>query len=230
MNGYVVTPDTHAKSSSLVWHGIRNIQCAKPKMCVMKQWVTLLAATALFASCSKQNLEQENDNQENLRTTAMRSTQGGAYVSEWETSGSWIKTDAGNTSRFTWSRKTPEIGTDVLNGGLALTYAKLAPSDPSYAHLTKPTMLPFYFLPESERPIPKTFYFSQEVSNGTVSITYTVPFTKDALPRMNGGASLGSLQFQTIVLPKSFLDSLSLTAETVQLYYTYDQVMNLINQ
>lgn len=200
------------------------------KIVCMKKWVTLLAATALIASCSKQDLQQETANQTSLRTVTMRGTQGGAYVSEWETNGDWVKTDISNNSRFTWTRKVPEISSDVLNGGVVLTYSKFASSDPAYARFANPTALPYYYLPEAERPLPQTYYFSQDVSSGEISISYTVPYTKEAMPKMNGGASLSALRFQTIALPKSFLDARNVTAAMVLNYYSYEQVMSLINQ
>ena len=200
----------------------------------MKQWITLAVATAIFASCTKQDLQQETLQQEKAhqaqaQTAALRQAQGGAYISDWEQYSIWSKTDEGNMSKFIMMRKTPEINSGVTNGGLVLSYSKVATTDPVYARFTSPNMMPFYFLPEAERPRPETFYFTDASSDGNLTITYQVPFTKNDLPAMGGGASLGAMQFQYVVLTKAFLDANNLSAETVRNYYTYDQVMNLLN-
>lgn len=196
----------------------------------MKQWITLMAATAIFTACSKQDLQDETM-QQNIanQPSAMRSAQQGAYVSAWEQYSDWIKTDEGTTSKFVLMRKTPEINAGVTNGGLVLSYAKVATNAPDYAPFTTPNMLPFYYLPASERPYPQTHYFSDVSSEGNIAISYRIPFTKQGTPAIGGGASLQSFQFQHVVLTKAFLDSRGLDAQTVRNYYTYNQVMNLVN-
>lgn len=201
----------------------------------MKQWITLLAATALFTACSKQSLQDELQ-QENLSlqketssaTIAMRSTQSGAYVSGWEQFNNWMKSDDGTASVFTSTVKTSEVAA-VANGGLVLGYAKTSSTDPLYQHLTKPTMMPFYYLPESERPLPQTYYFSEVISGENIVLRYRMPFTKAETPTLQDGNSLQSLQFQHVVLTKEFLDSRGLAADAVRNYYTYEQVMTLVN-
>jgi len=131
---------------------------------------------------------------------------------------------------FTVQRKSDEVTTSVTNGGLVLTYAKLATNNPLYTSFNNPKMLPFYFLPESERPLPQTFYFTTSVSNGVITIDYRVPYTKESLPAMAGNASLQAIQFQHIILPVEFLQSRGLNANTVRNNYTYEQVLNLLNQ
>jgi len=197
----------------------------------MKQWITLLAATAIFTSCSKQDLQEESSHQtKEVAAAAMRSGQQGAYVSGWEQYNNWEKSDQGNVTVYTLQRKTGEVTTNVINGGLVLTYAKVTTSDALYTSFNSPKMLPFYFLPESERPRPQTFYVSDAVSNGAITVTYRVPFSKDHLPVMAGGASLQKIQFQYVVLSSEFLQSRGLTASQVRNNYTYDQVLNMINQ
>ena len=195
----------------------------------MKQWITLAVATALFTSCTKQDLQQEKAHQAQAQTAALRQAQEGAYISEWEQYTIWSKTDEGDKSKFTMRRRTPEINSGVTNGGLVLSYARIATTNPDYARFNSPNMMPFYFLPEAERPRPETYYFSNANSEGNILITYQVPFTKHDLPPMGGGASLQAMQFQYVVLTKAFLDANNLSAGTVQNYYTYDQVMNLVN-
>ncbi|HUC79300.1 MAG TPA: hypothetical protein VMR70_00235 [Flavisolibacter sp.] len=201
----------------------------------MKQWITLLAATALFTACSKQSLQDELQ-QENLSlqketssaTLAMRSTQSGAYVSGWEQFNNWIKTDDGTASVFTSTVKTPEVAA-AANGGLVLGYAKSGSTDQLYQHLTTPTMLPFYYVPASGRPLPGNYYFSEVIAGENIVLQYRMPFTKAEIPTLLDGNSLQSLQFQHVVLTKEFLDSRGLTADAVRKYYTYDQVMTLVN-
>jgi len=194
----------------------------------MKKWITLLAVSAMVTACSKQELSNNTLQDESQRSSAMRSSQEGAYVSEWEQYNDWSKTNEGDKSRFSVVRKTPEINAGITNGGLVLTYAKVAVTDPRYASFANPTLMPFYYLPDAERPYPYTYYFSDAVSEGNVIITYSVPFTKEAMPLMGGGASLQSFQFQYVVLTGAFLDSRGLDPQTVRNYYTYDQVMNLV--
>lgn len=195
----------------------------------MKQWITLLAATAVFTACSKQDLREDQLQQENTaRSTSLRSTQEGAYVSGWEQFTNWVKTSDGSVSVFTTTRKATEVSA-AAGGGLVLGYAKVNTTNPLYLHLTKPTMLPFYYLPEAERPHPETYYFSEVVNGENIVLSYRSPFTKADMPTLPGGASLQDLQFQHVVLTKKFLDDRGLTAHTVQYYYTYDQVMALVN-
>lgn len=195
----------------------------------MKQWITLLAVTTLFTACSKQDLQEDQLQEENTsNSTVLRSTQEGAYVSGWEQYSNWTKTDEGNTSVFTMNRKTSEVAA-AGNGGLVLGYAKVASNNPLYLHLTKPNMLPFYYLPQAEKPRPETYYFSEVVSGDNIVLHYRMPFTKAGTATLPGGASLQDLQFQHVLLSKTFLESRGLNAQTVQHYYTYEQVMALVN-
>ncbi|HEX8315598.1 MAG TPA: hypothetical protein VF609_11420 [Flavisolibacter sp.] len=197
----------------------------------MKQWITLLAASAVFTACTKQDLQQEDlQNENTARTTVMRSTQDGAYISDWEQYNTWTKGGDEKITTFSMMRKTSEINAGVTNGGLVLGYAKVVTSDPLYMHLSKPNMLPFYYLPESERPYPNTYYFSEEALDGNIIITYRMPFTKANTATLPGGASLENIQFQHVVLSKAFLESRGLDLQTVQDNYSYDQVMALLNQ
>ena len=203
----------------------------EPKSCVMKQCITLLTAAAIFVSCSKQDLQEESlQTDKESASVALRSSKAENYVSGLETYSNWTKSDQGNVTVYTLQRKSDEVTTDVTNGGLVLTYAKVATTDPLYAPFNNPKMLPFYFLPESERPLPQTFYFTNSVSNGIITISYRVPYTKQTMPAMGGGASLQTIQFQHIVLPADFLQSRGVSATTVRNNYTYQQVLNLINQ
>lgn len=196
----------------------------------MKQWITLLAATALFASCSKQDLQEESMQQENAaRSSATRTSAEGAYVSGWEQTSQWQKSDQGDMSIFTIQRKTPEINSSVLDGGLVLTYGKANTTDPRYAHLQEPKLMPFYFLPESERVTGYYYHFSEEVSSGNINVVFRMPFTKDSNPQIGGGVRLNDVQYQHVVLTRTFLESRGLTASTVRNYYTYNQVMDLVN-
>jgi hypothetical protein len=197
----------------------------------MKQCITLLTAAAIFISCSKQDLQEESLQQDKeLASAAMRSTQAGTFVSGWETYSNWTKSDQGDVTVFTLQRKSEAVASNVTNGGLVLTYAKVATSDPLYAPFNNPKMLPFYFLPESERPRPQTFYFTNSVSDGNITILYRAPYTKQNMPVLGGGATLQNMQFQHIVLSSEYLQSRGLSANTVRNNYTYEQVMNMLNQ
>ena len=197
----------------------------------MKQWITLIAFTAIVCSCSKEDLQEENLQQDNaVATAAMRSGQQGTFVSGWEQYNNWIKTDVGDISFFTMTRSTPEVTSSVTNGGLVLSYAKISSTDPTYSSFAQPKMLPFYFLPEAERVSQQVYYFSDEALNGKITISYRVAHTSQTMPTMPEGASLQGAQFQFVVLTKEFLDSRGLSANTVRNYYTYDQVMNLVSQ
>jgi hypothetical protein len=196
----------------------------------MKQWITLLTAAAMFASCSKQDLQQENVQQNEISSAAMNAAQPTNYVSGWEKYSNWERSEQGDVVVFTTLRKSAEVSPEVMNGGLVLTYAKVVTSDPLYSPFNNPKMLPFYFLPESERPLPKTFYFMNTVSNGNIAIAYRVPYTKQTMPLLGGGASLQNMQFQQVVITGEYLKSKGLDAEKVRNYYSYEQVMNLVNQ
>jgi hypothetical protein len=196
----------------------------------MKQWITLLAATALFASCSKQDLQEESTQQDNAtRTTATRTSAEGAYVSGWGQTNQWQKSDQGDASIFTTQKRLPEVDASVLDGGLVLTYAKANSSDPRYASLQEPRLMPFFFLPEAERVSGYYYYFSDQASFGSVSITFRIALTTELNPEIGGGVRLNDVQYQHVVLTKSFLESRGLTASTVRNYYTYSQVMDLAN-
>lgn len=197
----------------------------------MKQWITLLAATAILCSCSKEALQEDSLQQNNTTATAaLRSGQAGTFVSGWEQYNDWTKSDQGSVSVFTLSRRTAEITSNVTNGGLVLSYAKISSSDPLYSSFNQPKMLPFYYLPESERPFPQTFYFTDVATDGNITIAYRVPFTKAMMPTLGGGASLQGVQFQYVIFTKEFLDSQGLTAAAVRSNYTYDQVISLASQ
>lgn len=196
----------------------------------MKQWITLATATVIFTSCTKQNLQEENLLQEKQTSgSALRVSKTGAYVSNWEQFSEWQKADEGSISMFIVKRKTPEVTSDVTNGGLVLSYAKTATSNPNYILFTSPVQMPFYFLPESERPYPYHYHFSDGSSEGLITIVYRTPLTKATLPAMGGGASLPAMQFQFVVITRAFLEANGLTAEAVRNNYTYEQVMNLVN-
>ena len=195
----------------------------------MKPWITLLAAAAVFASCSKEKSEEQSSQARQSTVAAFRQAQEGVYVSDWEQYNDWTKTDEGNLSRFAIVRKSPEIDASVLNGGIVLGYSRIALADPAYAPFNYPKMMPFYFLPEAERPNPQQYYFSDQSTNGNITVVYQGPYTKEEMPVMGGGASLRGMRFQFVAMTKAFLDSHGLTANTIRNYYTYDQVMTLVN-
>ena len=196
----------------------------------MKQWITLLIAAALFASCSKQDLQEDLQQNEVSPAAMNTATQPGSYVSGWEKYSNWERSEQGDVVVFTTLRKSAEVSTDVMNGGLVLTYAKVATSDPIYSSFNNPKMLPFYFLPEAERPLPKTFYFLTAVTNGNIAIMYRLPFSKQSILSLPAGVSLQNMQFQHVILSGEFLQSRGLDAEKIRNNYTYEQVMNLVNQ
>lgn len=196
----------------------------------MKQWITLIAATAIFTSCSKQDMQEDLMQTKASIQSSTRATSNGAYISNWEQYTNWTKVDDKDVSRFTMKRKTPEITSEVTDGGLVISYGKVSTSDPRYASFTSPKMVPYYYLPEAERPIGNTNYFSDETSLGNVAVTYSVPATKDDMPTMGGGIGLSDYQFQYVVMTKMFLQSHGLSAEQVRNYYTYDQVINLASK
>lgn len=211
------------------WHGIRTGRAVGPKSCVMKQWITLVLATAVFTSCSKESLQEEDaQTDKEVASAAMRLSEAGSYVSGWENYSTWERSEQGDVTIFTYQRKTAETAV-ATNNGLVLTYAKVASADPLYSSFNSPKMLPFYFLPEGERPRPQTYYFTTVVVDGNISLIYRAPFTKQAMPTLGGGASLQNVQFQHVVLSSEFLQSKGLTASTVRNNYTYQQVMNLID-
>jgi hypothetical protein len=196
----------------------------------MKQWITLLAAPALLVACTKQNLQEETiPEQKADRTSVMRSAVDGAFVSDWEQYSAWTKSNETNATIFSMTRKTPEITSGVTNGGLVLGYAKLNTNNSLYYHLSKPTMLPFYYLPQAEKPYPETYYFSETSNDGNVVIRYRMPFTKADAATLPGGANLQDIQFQHVVLTAQFLQSRGLNPQTVQNNFTYEQVMALVN-
>jgi len=196
----------------------------------MKQWITLLAVAAFLTACSKQNLKENNTTNANIDQTASATTQDGAFVSAWEQSTNWTKTNEGSVSRFKLSRQTPEVGRGALNGGVVMTYAKYANATGSYADFVNPTLMPFYFLPPAERPNTHMNYFSDATAEGNVSVEYAVPLTEGSLPLMGNGATLKDMQFQYVVMTKKFLDSRGLDAQTVKNNYSYKQVMALVGQ
>jgi hypothetical protein len=196
----------------------------------MKQWITLVAATALFSACTKQDLRESNTSIANTSTSPTVTTQDGAFVSAWEQCGNWVKTTEGNASKFKLSRQTPEVSRAVVNGGVVMTYAKYANAVGSYADFVNPTLLPFYFLPPAERPNTHMNYFSDASTEGNVAVEYAVPLTAETLPLMGSGATLKDMQFQYIALTKKFLESRGLDAQTVKNNYSYKQVMALVGQ
>ena len=198
----------------------------------MKQWITLVAAAAIFASCTKENLKEESIEQSagRAKASALRVAQDGAFVSDWEQYANWERTDEGDFSTFSINRKTPEVTSGVTNGGLVLSYGKFSSNEAAYAPFSNPKMMPFYFMPEAERPRANTHYFAHSSSNADISVAYRVPATKEELPAMGGGASLPAMKFQYVVMDKNFLSRHGLDAETVRNTYTYEQVMALLNR
>ena len=195
----------------------------------MKQCITLVLAAVIFASCTKENLKEDNlQSDKEPAPSAMRSADAGSYVSGWEKYSNWQRSDQGDVTIFTYPRKATEASL-AANNGLVLTYAKASSSDPLYASFNSPKMLPFYFLPEAERPKPQTYYFTYTVSDGSINIVYRVPFTKQNKPALGGGASLQNIQFQHVILSGEFLQRKGLNASTVRNNYTYEQVMNLLD-
>jgi hypothetical protein len=199
----------------------------------MKQWITLLAATAIFSSCTKQDLQQEEENLQleiEVTSAAMRSAQDGAFVSEWQQYHQWVKSDKGDMSSFAMTRKTPEVNSAVKDGGLVLSYAKAESQEPAYARFKNPTLIPFYFLPETVRPYPYHFYFSDAISEGKITVTYQMALTKEDMPHIGGGVYLSDMKFQFVVMTRQFLEAHAIDAQTIRDSYTYEQVMNLAGQ
>lgn len=194
----------------------------------MKPWITLLSLIFIFSSCTKEQLSKSTEPQ-SLAASA-KSTQQGSYVSDWSTYSGWTKTDAAGYSIFSVKTEVPQITQDVVDNGLVLIYAKVNTNDPDYQRFTMPVMLPFYFLPPSERPMPETFYFFDTTMPGLIKISYKVNFTKEENPPTGGGTSLGDFQFQYVVFTPQFLSDRGLDKTKVRNYYTYDQVMVLANQ
>lgn len=200
----------------------------------MKQWITLIAVAASFASCTKENLKEDSmeatEQTATIKSSGMRVVQNGAYVSDWEQYGSWNRTDEGDFSTFGIHRKTPEVTSGVMNGGLVMSYAKYTSDAAEYAPFANATSMPFYYLPEAERPIAHNNYFSGANAEGDISIAYSVRTTKQEMPEMGGGASLPAMKFQYVVMDKTFLTNHGLDAQTVQNNYSYEQVMQLLNE
>ena len=197
----------------------------------MKQCVTLFIVTALLFSCAKQDLQQEEDN---LNSASAKKNnpglQNGAYASDWEQYNNWTKKDEDGYSTYSVTKKVSELTPSIVEGGLVLTYAKVATSDAGYQQFTKPGLVPFYYLPPSERPAAGVYYFSDNTSTEQMTVSYRTQSSKAELPAMGGGVALKDFKFQYVVFTREFLDSRGLDKNTIRNYYTYEQVMNLMNR
>src|ERR1043165_4185515 len=157
----------------------------------MKPCVTLLAFAALLSACTKQDILQQQDmtNDAGSKNSSTVS-QNGAYATAWEQYNDWTKKDENGFSIYSFSRKASELTPSVVEGGLVITYAKVATTDANYQQFTNPGAMPFYFLPPGERPNPGAFYFSDNAAPGMMTVSYAVPSGKSNTPAMGGGVSL----------------------------------------
>lgn len=191
----------------------------------MKTWITLLCASAvLFASCTKQDLDTKNDDDEKIQAKAADNS---FYVSNWEQVKNWKYIDSAGFRVFYSTRETPQLTADVIENGVVVTYSKVNTSDPEYMMFSKPIMLPFYFLPPNERAA-NSFYWYDMDEPGMAKISYRIWNNKQENPSMPGSVALPDFQFRYFVISKAYLDSKGVDARTVKHFYTYQQLINFL--
>jgi hypothetical protein len=195
-------------------------------MCDMKKWITLWCTSAiLFTACSKDDLQANQ--QENASTpVGIRSAENNYYASNWEQMKSWNHTDSSGYRLYYSEKINPELTSDVINGGVVMSYAKINMTDPNYTQFNNPSMMPFYFLPPWERPN-LSFYWYEEADPGKLRVFYRTK-SKDDLPAFPEGKTMNDFQFRYFVITREFLDSHGLTPSDVKNHYTYQQLVNLL--
>ena len=121
----------------------------------MKQWITLLAATAIMSACSKQDLRGD-DMQSVSKTTsesllppnhppALRVIPSGVFVSGWEQGGNWSSQSSDGMTMYSFVRMLPEYTANAANGGVMITFAKMEAGGTDFEIYTKPQRLNFTF-------------------------------------------------------------------------------------
>lgn len=194
----------------------------------MKQWITLLAATAIFASCSKQDMQEESLQQNNsLQSMASRSSQEGTFVSEWEQYNDWTKRDSADVSIFYRERSLSDHSSQIANGGLVITAAKASKAAPEYEGYQNPSLLDFYVISSNFRSERGFYLLYDHVTPQKVTVSFNLPYRADSSPQISNHLSLHDFQFQYIVLTAQFLADNDLNEQTVR-GYTYQQLMSLL--
>jgi hypothetical protein len=197
----------------------------------MKQWITLLTAAAIFTSCSKQNLQEESLQQQNieLQSAAFRSGETGTYVSEWEQYSDWQKRDSSDVSIFYRERALPQYSSQVANGGLVLTFAKAGKAVPNYEQYQTPQSLDFHIIAANFRTREGVYFLYDKPAAEKLTIACNLPLTSGNTPLINSELSLNDFQFQYMVLSAGFLAQNELNEQNIR-GLSYNQLMNLMSQ
>jgi hypothetical protein len=193
----------------------------------MKQLIGfLMVGFFLLASCEKKEAGIDTTDKA-LASPGQedQSLNNGFYVSGWEQYASWNHTDSAGFQIMHTTRETPALTNEVIETGVVLTYSKISLTDPDYMMFKKPVMLPFYFLPPAERPIPNTYYWYDINTPGKIKVSYSALSKNEQLP---AGAALNQFQFRYFVIAPAFLKAHGLTASQVKHHYTYQQLIGLL--
>jgi hypothetical protein len=194
----------------------------------MKKWTILFSSLAIiFTACSKQDIEGISTKDE-TKLSAKAAADNSFYASDWESVSNWQYRDSARYRVFYSTRETPSLTTDVINDGLVVSYSKVISSDPDYLMFSKPIMLPFVFLPRSERPMTNAYYWFDTNKAGTITTSYSVMDNKEENPAVGGGVTLPDFQFRYFVISPAYLSSKGVDAKTVKYHYTYQQLINLL--
>ncbi|MEI6949414.1 hypothetical protein V9K67_19665 [Paraflavisolibacter sp. H34] len=113
---------------------------------------TLLIALVAFSN----NLPPADTNITRKTELDLHESGPGIYNSGWESVSAWASQREGSTTTCQFNRPAAEITASVLANGVVLVFARnLWTEEPSFVELgapDKPIKMPFYFLPDFDKP------------------------------------------------------------------------------
>jgi hypothetical protein len=185
--------------------------------------VTALIFT-IIAACSKGQIHV-NSLQREL-TVQQAGEKPGVYSTGWETVPAWnIESNPRSTSFF-YTRRLPELKTDVINNGVVLVFARhLWDGNASLKEFNdapeKPLMMPFYFLPYFEKP-DYTEEWNYKASENKIDISLMVKGKGKVAPPNK------KLQLRYLVIPEKMLREKKQTAQSVH-RLSYEEFVKTFN-
>jgi hypothetical protein len=185
--------------------------------------VTALIFT-IIAACSKQEIQVNSLQRET--TIQQAGIKPEVYSTGWETVPQWNTVSSTHSTNFTYTRRLPELKTDIINNGVVLVFARnLWEGNPLLKEFDnvseKPLMMPFYFLPYFEKP-DYTEQWNYTISENKINISLTVKGKGKAAPPDK------KLQLRYVVIPEKLLREKKQTAQTVH-KLSYEELVKTFN-
>ena len=185
----------------------------------MKTWSSTIAISfaIILTACSK----EKDILAENTRTISTASKTN-TIVSNWESGYSWSQMDSSGYQVYFHDRVSPELTSDILNGGAVLVWAKNVKADNGNL-ITKPMRLPFHVLPEFGRPAYDNYWYYTATA-GNLKMEFRsnkYRFSTDAVPVPDA-----SVQSRYFFIPESELDKWGYDANSIT-HLTYEELVDL---